>query len=480
MTSAQARLAMAWTRLAPRFLPFADSASDALPLSRLLRLSLFQVSVGMSLVLLNGTLNRVMIVELGVAAMVVASMVAIPVLLAPLRLLLGYRSDYHRSFLGWRRVPYIWFGTMLQFGGLAIMPFALIVLSGDSSGPEFIGPLAAGIAFLMVGAGLHTTQTAGLALASDLAEPAKRHRVVALLYVMLLVGTLVAALAFSWLLAAFTQVRLIQVIQGAALLTLVLNLTSLWKQEPRRPAETRHDRPTPAFSETWREIAGDRRCVRLLVTVALGSAGFAMQDILLEPFGGEILGLSVAGTTMLNAIVAAGTICGFAIAARLLDGRGDPLRVAACGLLAGIVALSAVVFSAPLHSPGLFRIGALILGTGTGLFSVGTLTAAMRLVNDGLGGRVLGAWGAASATATGLAIATSGIIRDGVVAVAATGVLGPAMSGPASGYMVVYHIELALLFAAVAAIGPLVQLSPDHINARKDGESRFGLAETPG
>jgi BCD family chlorophyll transporter-like MFS transporter len=183
---------------------------------------------------------------------------------------------------------------------------------------------------------------------------------------------------------------------------------------------------------------------------------------------------------MLNAMVAAGTICGFAIAARLLDGRGDPLRVAACGLLAGIVALSAVVFSAPLHSPGLFRIGALILGTGTGLFSVGTLTAAMRLVHDGAGGRVLGAWGAASATATGVAVASSGIIRDGVVAVATTGALGPAMSGPASGYMVVYHIELALLFAAIAAIGPLVQLSPDHINLRNRGETRFGLAETPG
>ena len=127
MSSVNDRLARVWSRLGPRFLPFADSASVDLPLGRLLRLSLFQVSVGMSLVLLNGTLNRVMIVEMGLVASVVASMVALPVLLAPLRLLLGYRSDYHRSVLGWRRVPYIWIGTMVQFGGLAIMPFALIV-----------------------------------------------------------------------------------------------------------------------------------------------------------------------------------------------------------------------------------------------------------------------------------------------------------------------------------------------------------------
>ena len=106
-----------------------------LPLARLLRLSLFQVSVGMAMVLLIGTLNRVMIVELGVPAWLVALMVSLPLLFAPFRALLGFRSDTHRSVLGWRRVPYIWFGTLLQFGGLAIMPFALLVLSGDGQRP---------------------------------------------------------------------------------------------------------------------------------------------------------------------------------------------------------------------------------------------------------------------------------------------------------------------------------------------------------
>ena len=122
-----------WSRLGPRFLPFADAATAELPLSRLLRLSLFQVSVGMALTLLVGTLNRVMIVELGVPAALVAVMVALPVLYAPLRALIGFRSDSHRSALGWRRVPFIWMGSMVQFGGLAIMPFTLLVLSGGGN-----------------------------------------------------------------------------------------------------------------------------------------------------------------------------------------------------------------------------------------------------------------------------------------------------------------------------------------------------------
>ena len=105
--------------ISTRFLPFADAASDELPLGQLLRLSLFQVSVGMAIVLLNGTLNRVMVVELEVPVWLVSLMVSLPLLFAPLRALIGHRSDHHRCYLGWRRVPYLWMGTMAQFGGLA-------------------------------------------------------------------------------------------------------------------------------------------------------------------------------------------------------------------------------------------------------------------------------------------------------------------------------------------------------------------------
>ena len=126
-------------------------ATDELPMGRLLRLSLFQVTVGMAAVLMIGTLNRVMIVELGVPSWIVALMLALPLLSAPLRTLIGFRSDHHRSVLGWRRVPFIWFGTMAQFGGFAIMPFALLILSGDTTGPIWIGQAAAALAFLLVG-----------------------------------------------------------------------------------------------------------------------------------------------------------------------------------------------------------------------------------------------------------------------------------------------------------------------------------------
>src|SRR5208283_804977 len=156
-------------RFGPSLLPFADAGTVELPMPRLLRLSLFQVTVGMAAVLLIGTLDRVMIVELSVPPWIVALMLALPLLVAPFRALVGFRSDTHRSVLGWRRSPFIWLGTMSQFGGLAIMPFALLILSGDTTGPIVVGQAAAALAFLLVGGGLHTVQTVGLALATDLA-----------------------------------------------------------------------------------------------------------------------------------------------------------------------------------------------------------------------------------------------------------------------------------------------------------------------
>jgi BCD family chlorophyll transporter-like MFS transporter len=474
-------LARQWSRVAVGFLPFADVATKELPLGRLLRLSLFQVSVGMALVLLNGTLNRVMIVELGVPAWLVSLMVALPLVFAPFRALIGHRSDNHRSALGWKRVPYIWMGSLLQFGGLAIMPFALIVLSGDSHGHPIYGQIGAALAFLLVGAGLHTTQTAGLALATDIAPPDARPRVVALLYVMLMVGMLISALGFGALLSDFKQVKLIQVIQGAALLTMVMNVIALWKQEARNPdpgAGLGRKAPRPAFRDAWRTFAHGGKASRLLVAVGLGSAAFSMQDILLEPYGGQIMHMAVGATTALTAMTAAGALAAFVLASRWLFHGGDAYRLAAIGVLSGVVAFACVIFADPLQSALMFRVGAALIGFGGGLFSVATLTAAMGLEAHGQSGLALGAWGAVQASAAGIAIALGGALRDFVSSLAAQGALGPALASPSVGYSFVYHLEIGLLFATLVAIGPLV--SSARVKPRSSATGRLGLAEFPG
>lgn len=480
------RLALKWSRLSLKFLPFADVATTELPLPRLMRLALFQVSVGMAYALLVGTLNRVMIVELGVATWAVSLMVALPLLVAPLRALVGHRSDTHLSALGWRRVPYLWWGTLLQFGGLSIMPFALILLQPGAEasaqpGGVIAGRLAAALAFVLVGAGMQTTQTAGLALATDQARPDTRPRVVAMMYVMLLLGMVAASGCFSLMLETFSPTRLVAVVQGAALATVVLNTIALWKQEARgstrRAAEAGHAHNTPpAFREVWRRFAGQPNTRRFLVAVALGTAAFNMQDIVLEPYGGAILKLPVAATSLLTAGMALGSVIAFGLSARWLARGVDAYRLAALGLLIGIVAFSAVIFAAPLASGWLFRLGNLLIGLGGGLFAVSTLVVAMGLESSSGAGLALGAWGAMQATAGGLAVALGGTLRDAFEALAAHGWFGTAMSEPQVAYSVVYHLEIALLFCTLIAIGPLVRRT----GASPPSRQRIGLAEFPG
>jgi BCD family chlorophyll transporter-like MFS transporter len=290
---------------------------------------------------------------------------------------------------------------------------------------------------------MHTTQTAGLALATDLARPDTRPKVVAMLCVMLLSGICIGAVSYGLLLRHFSELRLIQVVQGSALLTFLINGTGMWQQEPRSEAS---QAPAPKMSAVWRKFRAEPRALRRLVTIGLGTMALSMQDILLEPYGGQVLHLSVSQTTLLTAALAGGGLTGLAIASRLLSSRADPYAVAALGLLVGLVAFVEVIFSGPLSYPPMFVMGVLLIGLAAGMFLAGTLSDAMGRASAGNAGLALGTWGSVQAGAAGLSIAIGGFIRDG------------------AGYDTVYILEIVLLFVTLAALGPLVRRAHTQIS----------------
>lgn len=446
-------------RHAPKYLPFADVASEEVPLSRLLRLSLFQITVGMTLTLLAGTLNRVMIVELAVPASLVSVMLAMPMLFAPFRTLIGFKSDTHKSALGLRRAPWIWKGTIYQFGGFAIMPFALLVLSGfgeSVDAPRWIGMSAAALAFLLVGAGVHIVQTAGLALATDLVEEEDQPKVVGLMYVMLLFGMVISALVYGALLANYTPGRLIQVIQGTALMSVVLNMAAMWKQESisRERARQMEAAEHPTFKEAFGLLMGRSGMLALLTVIALGTFGFGMADVLLEPYGGQALHLTVGETTKLTALFALGTLAGFGTASRVLGNGARPMPLAVLGALIGVPGFAAIILSSLISQGGiwLFLAGTFAVGLGIGLFGHATLTATMRTAPADRIGLALGAWGAVQATAAGLGVALAGVVRDGLVAL--PGTFGSGVVGP---YNTVFALEALILIVAIAFAVPLLK-----------------------
>ena len=467
-------------KISKKILPFSDAASSKFSLLQLLRLSLFQVSVGMATVMLAGTLNRVMIVELLVPASLVAVMIAIPVLIAPMRTFYGHKSDTYKSFIGWKRIPYMWFGSLFQFGGLAVMPFAIIILSGDQTvGPDWAGEVLVAIAFLLTGIGMHITQTVGLALAADKATKETRPRVVALLYFMFLFGMGISAVVIGILLADFSKLRLIQVVQGSAVLTLILNLVAVWRQEQIIINNQKNDK-SEKFFLSWKKFISDRKTNSLIWVVFWGTLAFSMQDVLLEPYGGQILGLSVSETTNLTGVWALGALLGLALAANNSKKTVSSVSNAMTALLIGIVGFSAIIFSSPMQFPFLYFLGTLFIGFGTGLFSVSLLIIAMALSSKtNLGsGFILGSWGAAQAIGAGLGIAVGGILRDVVNKIALSGYLGSTFENNSIGYIFVYHLEILFIFITLIVLGMLSQ----EINKRKikdHSQKSFGLTEIP-
>ena len=248
-------------------------------------------------VLLIGTLNRVMIVELGVPAWLVAMMVSLPLVFAPFRALVGFRSDTHRSVLGWRRVPYIWFGTLLQFGGLAIMPFALLVLSGDTHGPAHRRADRRRRSPSCWSAPACTRRRPSASRSPPISRPEQsRPKVVALLCVDAAGRDGGERRGVRRCCSRnFSAMRLIQVIQGAAL---VDHGRSTWSpcgsRRPRDPARTATAPRRPTFRAVLAGLRGERHARRGASSrSASAPSAFSMQDILLEPYGGQILHLTV-------------------------------------------------------------------------------------------------------------------------------------------------------------------------------------------
>ena len=182
-----------------------------------------------------------------------------------------------------------------------------------------------------------------------------------------------------------------------------------------------------------------------------------MQDVLLEPYGGQILGLSVSQTTLLTAAFAFGGIVGFVRGAKVIGAGGDAHRVAGMGSLCGAVAFALVIAAGATGSGFVFALGTTLIGFGGGLFAHATLTACMRAAPPAQVGLALGTWGAVQATCAGSAIAIGGVMRDTISGLATRGALGEALAGPATGYGAVYLLEIVLLFATIVVIGPLVR-----------------------
>jgi len=412
--------------------------------SKIFRLGLIQFGIGLTLAPISGTLNRVLITDMNIPAVAVGFLISLHYFISPVRAMVGYRSDKARSEGHWR-TPFVVFGVMLTFGGLVCAPFALIILSGEGAWTFWPALLVCSAIFLAYGAGINIVETVYLALVSDITPPKDRGKVISVLWMMLILGTVVSAVIVSALLQEYTHKKLIQVMQASAIIFILLTVAALWGQERLRPdgtiiSDMETVRVRLSLWESIKRLSGERVLQALFAIIFIATMAFATHDVLLEPYGGEVLGMSVSATMGLTGLWGVMTIVGVGSAGGLLWQKRSPATLIALGCAVGILGFGLTSWASQSMEINAFRLGVSFISMGRGLFLVGSIILVMSLTDVSHAGLFLGIWGIVQGIAQGFGVIGGGLMRD---------VVERLTDNVVTGYTSVYMTSLILLSSVI-------------------------------
>lgn len=434
--------------LAPR--PPARSAYRPVSIWRLLRWGLREFAAGLLSVLVVGVLNRVMAVELGVSLTVVSLVVGGYNLAAPLALALGHRSD-RRPLFGYRRSGYVIAGAITTGIAACFAPDAAHVIAESGTAPWAVA-LGLGL-FGFMGLGMYGSGTAFFSLLADQCPPRDRARAAAVVYTQLMLGILAGVALTTATLddAGRGELRGLFIVVGSAVA--ILSTVAVWGTEPRwdpEPAESAE--PGDGLLTALRALAAQPGALRFFTFLLIATAALFLQQTILEPFGGVVLGLSVGQSTGFNAVLVLGVLAGMGLGARFVAPRVGVIGLAAFGLVASAAAFGALSLGAALASEEIVWPALAGLGVGTGLFTVAGLSLMMGLSPPGAVGLAMGSWTLSHAIANGLATSGGGAAFD--LARLFTGSDGLAFAA-------VFALEGLMLLALLPLLASLTDRSVD-------------------
>jgi BCD family chlorophyll transporter-like MFS transporter len=398
-----------------------------MPTSRLIRIGLRQFAAGMLSILSLGILNRIMKVEMGLELGLVSLVIGAHYFAAPLAIPLGHQSD-RRPLLGFHRSPYILFGAALTAAMIALIPFSALYLARtDGSLPA---AWLAGVVFFLLGVGMFSAGTAYLSLVSDLTIPDQRGRSISIIWSMMMLGILAGVFLGVGLMERYTPGALIQLFQIMAALLLLLTVVAVVGQEsPGKSRPTAEARPGRT---AWRLLAGSRQTRLFFIFLLSGILFLFLQQVVLEPFGGDVFGMSVRQTTLFNAYQMIGVLGGMAIAGRWLSPRLGDKTTAAIGLLIACASFALLGGAGLTGVPGLIHPAIVGMGLGMGLFNVGGLALMIGMATTRETGLFMGIWTLAQAIGNGTASVGGGLLHDLAMAAGA---------GEAAAYSTVFLVE---------------------------------------
>jgi len=430
------------------------------------RLALVQASLGAIIVLTTSTLNRVMVVELALAAMIPGALVTLREALQFLRPRWGHGSD-----VGGRRTPWIVGGmALLALGGIGAG------LSTAWMGTDLTGGLiGAVVSYTVIGIGVGAAGTNLLALLAKRVAPARRAAAATIVWLMMFVGFIIsAAVAGAYLdiadvtaatASGYSPERLVMVTTGVCVVAFLVSAAAMWGIEGRRAPKAKAapeveteaapaPPPKPGFLESLAEVWREDEARRLAIFIFVAMLSYNIQDLILEPFAGAVFAYTVGASTQLTSVQHSGALAGMLLVGILASGFGGG-RPAVLklwtmgGCVASGLCLLAIAVSGQYAEVWPLRATVFLMGLANGAFAVAAISTMMGLASAGAADREgirMGVWGAAQA----IAFALGGFL--GTVAVDAT---RQVFDDPAHAYGVVFAAE-GVLFAASALLAARV------------------------
>ena len=426
---------------------------------QIIRLGLVQMSIGGIVVLTTSTLNRIMVVELLMPALLPGVLVALHYLIQIIRPRMGFGADRSGKCTPWIIVGM----AILCIGGI-LSTFSTVLMY---SSPK-LGIFLAFFGFLAIGLGVSASGTALLTLLAKRVDSKKRASAATIVWLMMIAGFAVTAGVSGHFLDPFTTKRLLIIASTISIICFLLTIFSLWRLESYKyydlskldvgDSTTEKNQNQKKFSEIIKEIWRENSAKKFTIFIFISMLAFSMQDLILEPFAGTVFEMTPGQTTSLSGIQHSGVLAGMILVALLTNkfffnkvfGSLKVWIVGGC--LFSAFALFGLVLGGVNGKGWLLELNVFILGVANGSFSIAAIATMMQLAKEGRSkteGTRIGLWGASQAIAFAL---------GGFLGAISSDIARAFINDVGSAYAVVFFAECMLFFIA-AKIAQSIEIS---------------------
>ena len=404
----------------------------------IIRIGLVQTSIGSVVVIATSTLNRVMVVEIGLPALVPGILMTLHYAVQIMRPRWGHGSDG-----GQKRTPWIIGGMMILSMGGALAAYGTALMQNDLP----IGLFISLIAFLMIGVGVGAAGTSLLTLLAVRSHPARRAPAATIVWTMMIAGFAITAISAGKALDPFSGERMILVSCIVSLIAVSVSTLAIWGIERKGTDRPQDESKKVPFREAFKQVWSEPRTRRFTFFVFTSMFAYNAQDLILEPFAGLVFGMTPGQSTQLGGMQHAGVLVGMILVAiaGYLAGKGEALLLHRCmigGCIASGIAMAAVAAGGIIGPQWPIREAVFVLGVANGIFSIAAIGSMMAMARSGHESREgvrMGLWGAAQALAFAL---------GGLTGTLAVDLARWAFGSPTPAYTSVFLGEAALFILA--------------------------------